>query len=163
MSEAALKRARGLGPDYRVLGSLLKEETLLNYVLEHRLGTNKDDWQKRCAIHSAAEQILESQKIYSYLIAGVMVKGGVRRCAAIASEDYDDHMPIPSRETFEKLKKMMATDKEPRWFIHVYVGPSNQGLIVTKLRSTFESRHVLQYDEKARISLKHSGLRKTEL
>ncbi|KAJ7117727.1 hypothetical protein C8R44DRAFT_791341 [Mycena epipterygia] len=116
MSNAAPKLAPD--GDYRVLGFLLNEDTLLKFALERRLGTDEDDWQRGCAIHRAAEKILDQQKIYPYIVAGVMVKGEVKTCAAIASEDYDDHMPMPPRETIEKLKKMMSTDKEPRWFLH---------------------------------------------
>ncbi|KAJ7140297.1 hypothetical protein C8R43DRAFT_1109610 [Mycena crocata] len=103
---------------YRVYGFLLNEDYLLKVALKSNLGTDEDDWQKTCSRGRAAEEILSSHQIYPYIVAGVMVKGNVRMCAAVASEYYKDRMPMPLRETIEKLKKMMKTDKEPRWYVH---------------------------------------------
>ncbi|KAJ7019797.1 hypothetical protein C8F04DRAFT_1242438 [Mycena alexandri] len=107
-----------LDRDYRVFGYLLNEEVLLKFALKHHLGTDEDRSQRRWAISRAAEEALDFHHIYPYIVAGVMINGKVRTCAAIASEDWDDHMPMPPKETIEKLKKMVKTTKEPRWFIH---------------------------------------------
>ncbi|KAJ7504204.1 hypothetical protein B0H11DRAFT_1905482 [Mycena galericulata] len=100
--------------EYRVYGFTLNEDFLLKFALKNGLGTDDDIWQRRWSITRAAEQILDSHGIDPYIVAGVMLKGQMKTCAAIASEDLQDGMPMPPRETIERLKKMLSTDKEPR-------------------------------------------------
>ncbi|KAJ6514946.1 hypothetical protein C8R47DRAFT_1190192 [Mycena vitilis] len=111
-------RMRDGGP-YRVYGFVLNEEYLLEYALENGLGTDKDEWAKECAISQAADVILAMHKVSPALVAGVVVKGKIRTCAAIASEYNNDRMPMPPKATIEKLKLMIATEQEPRWYRHI--------------------------------------------
>ncbi|KAJ7180843.1 hypothetical protein C8R46DRAFT_1345070 [Mycena filopes] len=104
--------------DYRVYGFVVHDDVLLKYALRNKLGTDEDEWQKCCAIGNALDKLLRVNKIDPYLVAGVMVDGDVRTCAAIASEDWHDRMPMPPQETIDKLKKMMGTDQDPRWYVH---------------------------------------------
>ncbi|KAJ7180844.1 hypothetical protein C8R46DRAFT_1345071 [Mycena filopes] len=104
---------------YRVFGFVLNEEFLVQYALEHRLGTVEDQWQRAWAIGRAAEKLLRLHDVYPCLVAGVEVNGKVKTCAAIASEDAGDNMSMPPKETIEKLKGMFKTTKEPRWYLHI--------------------------------------------
>ncbi|KAJ7140236.1 hypothetical protein C8R43DRAFT_1238550 [Mycena crocata] len=99
---------------YRVFGYILNDDALLEIALKNNLGTTEDVWQKTWAITRAAERILGQNRIEPHIVAGVVIQGEVRTCAAIASENFEDHLPMPPRATIEKLKKALATDKEPQ-------------------------------------------------
>ncbi|KAJ7656243.1 hypothetical protein DFH06DRAFT_1132215 [Mycena polygramma] len=105
--------------EYRVCGFLMPDKQLLDYALRNGLGTDENDWQKHLAMASTAEVFMSQHDIFPSIVAGVMVNGKVRFCAAIASENYEDRLPMPSREIVERLKKAFRTDNEPRWYTHV--------------------------------------------
>ncbi|KAJ7180846.1 hypothetical protein C8R46DRAFT_1211148 [Mycena filopes] len=105
--------------NYRVYGWLLDDKFLLKYALEHHLGTDEDAWQQRISRSRAAEVILDGFKLDPYMISTVVTKKGFVTCAAIASETYFDYMPMPPKEKVQEMKKLMRTEKEPRWYHHV--------------------------------------------
>ncbi|KAJ7656244.1 hypothetical protein DFH06DRAFT_1298164 [Mycena polygramma] len=104
---------------YRVYGFLLNEEALLKYALDHGLGTDEDSWARNWAISRAAEKLLDRYRVDPYIVAGVEINGEIKTCAALASSDFRDQLPMPPKETIEKVQKMLGTTKKPRWFIHV--------------------------------------------
>ncbi|KAJ7152227.1 hypothetical protein C8R43DRAFT_1127306 [Mycena crocata] len=104
--------------DYQVYGYLLPEKALNNIALqlELRLTTPED---RMSSFYSAAEQLVGSIKIYPFTIAGVVVNKRMRMCAAIASEEEMDRLPMPpASETIDKLKKLLHTQRDPKWYAH---------------------------------------------
>ncbi|KAJ6514945.1 hypothetical protein C8R47DRAFT_1190191 [Mycena vitilis] len=101
---------------YRVFGFLLKEEALLKYALDNRLGTDDDRPAQIASIYRAAENFLDRYGVDRYIVAGVKMNGVFKTCAALASDDYEDRLPMPPKETIEKVQKMLGTTKPPRWF-----------------------------------------------
>ncbi|KAJ6514952.1 hypothetical protein C8R47DRAFT_1313353 [Mycena vitilis] len=110
--------------DYRVYGYLFNDDQLLNYALKHKLGTDKTLWARTSAKSNAAVKILGKHNVNPYILAGVMVKvkdeWEVRLCAAIASENTSDQVPVsPSADAVKKLRQVFKAPVDPSWFHHV--------------------------------------------
>ncbi|KAJ7491883.1 hypothetical protein FB451DRAFT_510716 [Mycena latifolia] len=105
--------------NYRVYGFLVNDDAFLEYALKHRLGNDKNEFEKATAIGNALSLVVRTQGIYPYLIAGVYYDNEVRTCVAIASEELQDRMPTAQKETIEKLQDMFNTKRSPRWYTHV--------------------------------------------
>ncbi|KAJ6514947.1 hypothetical protein C8R47DRAFT_1190193 [Mycena vitilis] len=109
--------------DYRVYGFLVNDEQMLAYALKNGIGKkgDLDEWQRVWAIAAATAKYLRVHKISPATVAGVRNPrtGEVRLCAAIASEEYNDRLPMPGPETVGKLQRAFNTDNLPRWYTHV--------------------------------------------
>ncbi|KAF5385110.1 hypothetical protein D9615_000955 [Tricholomella constricta] len=104
----------------KVLGYLIEDEKLLQYGLYMKLGTDENECAKENTILEAATNIFIRAGVWGHArLVGVTVKGKQRTCLALASDDPNDiHFFIPSREVLERFKKVIMSDKDPRWYIY---------------------------------------------
>ncbi|GLB38254.1 hypothetical protein LshimejAT787_0501190 [Lyophyllum shimeji] len=100
-------------------GYLISQEALYINGVRRGFGTesegDKADTILRCVIDLMARAGITMHGRY----VGVLVKGEVQRCIAIACDDPCDPLPLPPRELIERLMEVLHTDQEPRWYTYV--------------------------------------------
>jgi hypothetical protein len=103
----------------KVCGYVINEEALLLNGLKRGLGTVEDERHQADTILQSAMDIMARGGVLLHArFVGVLIKGKVHRCIALACNDPFDPLPMADRESIEMLKKVLHTDREPRWYTY---------------------------------------------
>ncbi|KAH0585464.1 hypothetical protein H2248_008704 [Termitomyces sp. 'cryptogamus'] len=103
-----------------VWGYFIDEFALLQYGLRKGLGTKETPNAQRLTIYHAAMDLLARAKIAGYAewTGAIDRSGAFHRCFALArvTDDPRECFGKPNQESIDNWKKVLKTDKEPRWY-----------------------------------------------
>lgn len=106
-----------------VYGYLINQNWLYEHGVENNIeldlsdvANEEDEPDIRGSTISAAMSLLEDQSGLPVDWATVTYKGGVVLCLTFASKDPYDTRPIPSEESLACIKKILKTNRNPKWY-----------------------------------------------
>ncbi|KAG6871561.1 hypothetical protein C0995_003063 [Termitomyces sp. Mi166 len=104
----------------RVWGYILDGAALLQYGVRMNLGSADDVTEKKNTILRAGLDLLGRAGVsgHAKFTDATTTSGAAYYCFALArvTDDPRECFDKPSREMIENLKKVLKTDKEPRWY-----------------------------------------------
>ncbi|GLB34709.1 hypothetical protein LshimejAT787_0202740 [Lyophyllum shimeji] len=103
----------------KMLGYLINDDELVKYGVELGLGTAESENARENTIVDVATHLFARGGLFGHgRFVGVMVNGKPRSCFAVACNDPDERFPPPSRAALDRFKKVLGTEKEPRWYTY---------------------------------------------
>lgn len=101
-------------------GYLVFEDWLWRRGLAKKLGSEDSRKDKETTVVNAINNIARESGFYlrmQYVTVWIR-KGEIEGCFAIASNDPADQLPMPTPERIQRLKDVIGTDREPRWWYY---------------------------------------------
>jgi hypothetical protein len=98
----------------KVYGYVINEEALVQNGLDRNLGTLEN--KPMLILQSVIDIMCRGGVAFNARWVGVIVKGKLHRCIALANNDPFDPLPMPEQCMIDALKKVLNTDRQPRWY-----------------------------------------------
>ncbi|KAG6882322.1 hypothetical protein C0993_011079, partial [Termitomyces sp. T159_Od127] len=104
----------------KVWGYLINDAALLQYGLQENLGTADTPTTQENTIYRAGIDLSHSARASGHVkfTSATTARGSSETCFALArvTDDPQECFGKPPRELIDRLKEVLKTDKEPRWY-----------------------------------------------